>query len=497
MLANLLELLTSTAMVWMLVGVALGLVFGAIPGLSATLAVVLLIPFTYSMSTEAGLATLIGAYVGGISGGLVSAVMINMPGTPSSVATTFDGFPMAQQGRAGKALGVAVISSFIGTVASWVVLVCFAPALSRLALQFGPYEMVGAILFGFTAVISLSGESIHKGVISALLGLTLCLVGIDNFSFAKRATFGNPMLSGGIPYMPALIGMFVISEIFTQFEKIDEKYIVPKQKFDQCYMTLKELRESVPNFIRSSVIGIFIGILPGIGGSFSNFVTYDLAKRSSKDPDSFGKGNYQGIVASETGNNATIGGALIPMVAMGIPGDIVTAALMGGLMLKGAAPGPYFIREHAELANTIFNSVLVSSFFMLILMLVIGVRVFPTILRLPKVILLPVVMVMALAGIYNINYSIAEIFVGLMMGFAGYLLDKFKYPKTPLVITLILGKNFEVYLRRALSMSKGSLLPFVTRPYSILFLIATAAALAAPFIGKAVSAKKSGRSSAN
>ena len=481
----------------MVAGVALGLVFGAVPGLSATLAVVLLIPFTYNLSADAGIATLIGAYVGGISGGLVSAIMINMPGTPSSVATTFDGFPMAQQGKAGKALGVGIISSFIGTVMSWIVLVLFAPALSKVALQFGPFEMVGAILFGFTAVVTLSGSSLHKGLVSALLGLSLCLIGNDSLSGALRSTFGLTILMGGIPYLPALIGMFVIAEIFNQFETIHEKYIVPKQKITEVYMTRKELKESVPNFLRSSLIGIFIGILPGIGGTFANFVTYDQAKRASKNPENFGKGNYQGIVASETGNNATIGGALIPMVAMGIPGDMVTAALMGGLMLKGAAPGPLFMREFPALSNTIFNSVLVASFVMLILMLLVGVRVFPTVLRLPKHVLLPAVLVMALAGIYNINYSISEMIVGLVMGLLGYALDKFKYPKTPLVITLILGRTMELNLRRGLMLSQGSLAPLFTRPFSIMFLVFTALALTIPFIQKKRQAKKAQLSQTN
>ncbi|MBO4838411.1 MAG: tripartite tricarboxylate transporter permease [Lachnospiraceae bacterium] len=485
MLENLVELLTSDAIIWLIMGVSLGLVFGAIPGLSATLAVVLLIPFTYSLSAETGIATLIGAYVGGISGGLVAAIMINMPGTPSSVATTFDGFPMAKQGRAGKALGVGVISSFFGTLFSWGALVLFAPKLSAITLKFGPYEMVGAILFGLTAVISLSGESLHKGLVSAALGLALCLIGIENGSFAKRATFNNPMLAGGIPYMPALIGMFVISEVLNQFEKIDEKYLVPKQKLKGAYMTLKEFIESLPNMIRSSFVGLLIGILPGIGGSFANFVTYDLAKRSSKHPETFGKGNYQGVVASESGNNATIGGALIPMVCLGIPGDIVTAALMGGLMLKNASPGPYFMREHGDLANTIFNSLLIASLVMLVIMLLIAIRVFAVVLRLPKYVMLPLVLVMALAGIYNINYSIPEMFVGLIMGVFGYMLDKFKYPKTPLVITLILGKSLELYFRRGLVLSSGSLLPFVQRPYSLAFLILTVIALAVPFVSKA------------
>ena len=279
MIESLIAILTTSALFYMLIGVVLGLIFGAIPGLTATLAVVLLIPITYTMDATAGMATLIGAYVGGISGGFVSAIMLNMPGTPASVATCFDGFPLAQQGKAGKALGVGITSSLVGSIIGWLCLIVLAPALSNIALSFGAFEYCAALLFGFTAVITLGGKSPIKGLICALLGLTLSLVGYDAIGGMSRATYGTTFLMGGIAYMPSLIGLFVVSEIFSQIENIHERYVVPKQEIKDIFMTRKELAESFPNFIRSSLIGVAIGILPGIGGTFANFVCYDQAKR--------------------------------------------------------------------------------------------------------------------------------------------------------------------------------------------------------------------------
>ncbi len=471
MIESLVSLLSPNILGWMVAGTALGLVFGAIPGLTGTLAVVMLIPFTYSMDTVTGLATLIGAYVGGISGGLVSAILINMPGTPSSVATAFDGFPMAQQGRAGKALGVAVVCSFFGTLISWVCLCIAAPWLARIALKFNHWEYVSAILFGFTAVITLSGKSIFKGIVAASFGLAIMTIGFDPYTGVKRATFGLKVLTNGVQFLPALIGFLVLSEVFSQIEDIHNRYIIPKQDIREVYMTGRELRESWWNIIRSSLIGVAIGILPGIGGSFANLVCYDQAKKHAKDPESFGKGNYQGVVASEAGNNGTIGGALIPMIAIGIPGDGVTAALMGGLMIKGLNPGPLFVTQHSNVMYSIFNSLLICSFIMLVLMLTVGVRTFPRILRLPKHVILPIVAIMALVGAYNTNMSVKDVWVAVAMGLAGYLFTKFDYPKIPVIIAMVLGQNFEQQLRMGLKNYDGTLLPMIQRPYSLVFLI--------------------------
>lgn len=484
MLESLITILTSSALIYMFLGVVLGLIFGAIPGLTATLAVVVLIPLTYSMSPTAGMAMLIGAYVGGTSGGFVSAIMLNMPGTPSSVATCFDGFPLAQQGKAGKALGVGITASIFGSVIGWLCLIVLAPTLAKFALSFGAFEYAAVMLFGYAAVITLSGDSPMKGLISALFGLSLSLVGFDAVGGMPRATFDSAFLMRGIAYMPALIGLFVVSEVFSQVESIHERFVVPKQDIKDVFMTKQELKESIPNFIRSSLIGVAIGILPGIGGTFANLVCYDQAKRSDKHPETFGKGNIQGIIATEAGNKGVIGGALIPFISLGIPGDMVTAALLGGLMIKGIVPGPLFSAEHPDTVFAIYNSVLVSSLLVAIFMLLIGIRVFPLALRIPKYILLPVVLVMALVGTYNMNFSVADVWISVVFGIVGFIMSKFKIPKVPMIITMILGRSFEVYFRTAMTYSGGSLLPFVTRPISLMFLIIIAVMVALPFIKK-------------
>ena len=249
-------------------------------------------------------------------------------------------------------------------------------------------------------------------------------------------------------------------------------------------MTLQEFKESIPNFIRSGLIGTFIGILPGIGGAFANFVTYDQAKKASKDPDSFGKGNIQGIVASETGNNAVIGGALIPFISLGIPGDVVTAALLGGLMIQGINPGPLFALEHTDVVYVIYNAVLLSAVLCFVFMQLIGIRLFPKALRIPKYVLLPVVLIMALVGTYNMNFSVNDVWFAVIFGAVGYLMDKAKVPKSPMVIAMILGTNFETYLRTALTISNGSVIPFFTRPACIVLDCIIVATLAVPVIMK-------------
>lgn len=484
MIDSLLQLASSSAMIYLGLGALLGLVFGAIPGLTATLAVVILIPLTYSLDIISGVAMLIGAYMGGISGGFVAAIMLNMPGTPSSITTTFDGFPLAQQGKAGKALGVGNTSNLVGSLIGWLFLLCLAPLLSKIALGFSAFEYTVALLFGFTAVIALSGKSLVKGLIAALLGLTLTLIGYDTLTGMPRATYNIGLLRSGVSYMAVMIGVYVVAEVFSQVEEIAKTYIVPQQEIKDAHMTIKEFKQSIPNFLRSGIIGTCIGILPGIGGAFASFVTYDQAKKASKEPDSFGKGNIQGIVATETGNNAVIGGALIPFVSLGIPGDVVTAALLGGLMIQGVSPGPLFSTEHPDVVFVIYNSVLLAAILCFIFMQLVGIQLFPKALRIPKYILLPVVLIMALVGTYNMNYSTSDVWFAVIFGAVGYLMDKAKVPKSPMVIAMILGSNFETYLRTALTISGGSVLPFFTRPICIVLDLIIVAVLVVPAINK-------------
>lgn len=453
-------------------GVLLGLLFGIIPGLTATLAVILLVPITYGMSAVISISVLIGVYIGGISGGLVSAILIGMPGTPSSITTAFDGFPLAKQGKARKALTAGIAANFVGTLIGWIFLVAIAPQLARLALKFGPFEYVAVILFGLTTVISLSGDSIFKGCIVGLAGLAICTIGSDPITGISRNTIGLDFLSGGINAVPAMIGLFVVAEVFRECENQVMKVEGEKLKVSaDSRFTWLEFIRGLPNLIRSSLIGVAIGILPGIGGSLANFVAYDQAKKASPDPESFGHGNIQGVLASESANNAVIGGALIPMLALGIPGDVVTAALMGGLQLHGLEPGPLLFTENPKFISAVYTAFLINALLMFIFMMLLGNRILPKLLLVPKKFLLPVVLVASTVGCYNLGYSIVDMWTAVIFGIVGYVMGKFNYPVTPMIISLVLGKVLEKQLRLALLMGKGSLLPLFTEPLSLLFII--------------------------
>ncbi|MCL2124143.1 MAG: tripartite tricarboxylate transporter permease, partial [Desulfovibrionaceae bacterium] len=336
-----------------LFGVIFGLIFGMIPGLTATLAVALLLPVTYGLAPAQGITLLLGAYIGGISGGVVSAVLLGLPGTPASITSVFDGYPLARQGKAGKALGIGALSNLVGTLFSWLVMLIMAPQLAKIALGFSALDITAVIIFGLTTVISLSGDSVFRGMVAASFGLLVCAIGIDPINGEPRLTMGFDILESGVNAIPAMIGLFVVGEIFVTIA--DPPPAVKEiSKFRQSFLTRTELRQSIPNFLRSGLIGAGIGILPGIGGSLANFVAYDQAKKASKEPETFGTGNIQGLIAPETANNASIGGALIPMLTLGIPGDVVTAVLMGGLQLHGIDPGPLMFRDHPYIIDVVY-----------------------------------------------------------------------------------------------------------------------------------------------
>ena len=296
-------------------GTIFGIIFGAIPGLTATLAVILLIPLSYGLEPTQGISMLVGVYIGGISGGVVAAVLLGMPGTPSSMVTVLDGFALAKQGRAGKALGAGVTANLAGSFIGWLFLIALAPQVARFALKFGPIENTAVLLFGFTAVISLSGGSITKGICMTALGMAFSTVGVDPISSMERNTLGFSVLTNGISQMPAMIGLFVVAQAFAEMDTLSERFIIAASRLTDRFMSLTELRASLPNFIRSGLIGTAIGILPGIGGTLASVVAYDQQKRAAKHPENYGRGELQGIIASETANNATIGGALIPFLA--------------------------------------------------------------------------------------------------------------------------------------------------------------------------------------
>ncbi|MBS6646470.1 MAG: tripartite tricarboxylate transporter permease [Clostridiaceae bacterium] len=472
-------------------GVVLGIVFGSMPGLSATMAVALCLPISYGMEPIQGIALLVGLYVGGISGGLISAILINIPGTPSSVATCFDGAPMAAKGEAGKALGVGITFSAIGTLISVLALLFIAPGLAGIALKFGSYEYFAVGIFSLSLISSLVSGSVLKGIASAVIGLCLAMAGAAPIDAFPRFTFGISELDGGFNILPVLIGLFAVSEILFTAEKAGREQkmdVISYKKNGLLGFTWPEFVSQIPNAVRSALIGIGIGILPGIGGGTSNMLSYVAAKKQSKYPEKFGTGIIDGIVASETANNAGVGGALIPLLSLGIPGDTTTAMLLGGLTIHGLTPGPLLFKNNGPVVYSIFAAVFVATLIMLVLEYG-GLRLFTQVIKVPKHILLPIVMVLCVVGAFGVKGRIFDVACILVFGILGVLFAKFKFPNAPMILGFILCPMIETNLRRGIQQSKGSLLPFITRPISCLFLCVGIGSLVWG-IGKAVRQSK-------
>lgn len=452
-------------------GVVLGIIFGAMPGLSATMAIALCLPMTYGLTSIKGMALLIGLYIGGVSGGLVSAILLRIPGTPSSVATCFDGYPLAARGEAGKALGVGIFFSFLGTIFGIVVLMFVAPALAKVALKFSFYEYFAVGIFSMTMMAGLISGSIVKGLASGALGLMLAMVGAAPIDGLPRLTLGFHELDAGFKILPLLIGLFAISEILKTSKERSAKKPILIQNFriKGFGFSFAEFRSQILNTLRSSFIGTAIGILPGIGAGTSNILAYSAAKNSSKHPEMFGTGVIDGIVASESANNATIGGALVPLLTLGIPGDTATALLLGGLTIHGLNPGPLLFEKQADLVYGIFAICIIANLIMLLVEYG-GIKVFARILMVPKYILMPIIMVLCVVGAFGLNSRIFDVWAILIFGILAYVLERLEFPLTPIILGFILGPMIETNMRRGLIASKGSYLPFITSPISACFL---------------------------
>ncbi|MBP7493897.1 MAG: tripartite tricarboxylate transporter permease [Spirochaetales bacterium] len=472
------QILELEPLILIVLGVGVGIIFGAIPGLTATMAVALCLPLTFGMPPVHGMALLIGLYIGGVSGGLISAILINIPGTPSSIATCFDGHPMAAKGEAGKALGAGIFYSFLGGLFSFLVLFFVSPPLADIALRFGPQEYFSIAIFSLTLIASLSTGSIVKGLMSGIIGLLLSCVGTAPIDAYPRFTFGFYQLDGGFNLLPALVGLFAISEILKTAESDIEIRVEDIQNYQikGFGFTKKEFKEQLGNFIRSSLIGTGIGILPGIGGGTSNILSYIAAKKMSKHPEKFGTGIIDGIVASETANNASIGGALVPLLAMGIPGDTVTAMLLGGLMIHGLSPGPLLFTTSGDIVYGIFAALIVANFVMVI-MEYYGMRFFVRLLRIPKHIMLPIIIVFCVVGAYGLNNRVFDAWSVMFFGVLGYALEKGGFPLSPVILGFILGPIAETNLRRGLMLTQGDFLPFLTKPISGTFLLIAVASV--------------------
>ncbi|SCZ78188.1 tripartite tricarboxylate transporter permease [Acidaminobacter hydrogenoformans] len=467
------NVLTLTNLLAISFGTALGLFVGAMPGLSATMAIAILLPLTFNMPPATGLSMLASLYMGAMYGGSIAAILIRTPGTPAAAATVLDGYPMAQQGRAGKALGVSLFASLIGGVLSSIALLTIAPILGSVALQFGPVELFAVAVLGITIIGSLSQGSAVKGLLSGVVGLLLATVGMDPITGSARFTFGILNLYSGVSFTVALIGLFSIPQAIRLIEKDDAVQKRINSFKDKMLPTLAEIRQIIVTVLRSSLIGIFTGIIPGTGGDTACWFGYNEAKRFSKNKDNFGKGDIEGVAASEAANNAVVGGALIPTLTLGIPGSSATAILMGALMVHGIMPGPTLMTEYADVTYTLIWALLFSNFFMFFEGLMFT-RAAIHVTRVPNKVLSPIIIILCVIGSFAINNSFFDVYMMLIFGLLGYFMDKIGVPTAPMVVGLILGQMLNVSLHQSLMISGGSWMIFFSNPISTVLLIIAA-----------------------
>lgn len=445
-----------TNILLMSAGVFYGLVFGAIPGLSSSVAVALIIPLTFGLESSSAINLLIAVYVGGVSGGLISAILLRIPGTPSSIITVLDGYPLAQQGKAGKALGVAIFASFVGGCFSAIVLLFLSPLLAKVTIGFSPFDYFGVTVFSLSLVSMLIEGNPIKGVITTLLGITFSFFGTSPIDGKARFTFGNHNLDNGFNVITVIIGVFAISEMINQMGKRHSKTesTIEFTKGKGFFPTFSEIKHLAGNMLRSSIIGTMIGILPGLSGPEAALISYSQAKRASKHPELFGEGSLEGLVASESSNNAVSGGALIPMLSLGVPGNAVAAIIMGGLTLHGVEAGPLLFTNEPMLIKNIIIGLFIANVLMLVIESI-AIKGFVKILAIPKHILYPFIIVFCVVGVSSVNNRSFDAWSMLFFGILAYVLERNKYPLGPLILGFILGSIIELNYRRSI-MSFGS-----------------------------------------
>ncbi|WP_226530749.1 tripartite tricarboxylate transporter permease [Metabacillus niabensis] len=483
--------LSGSTLLVILLGTIFGIIMGCLPGMSSTMAVSIIIPFTFTMDPATGIILLTAIYCSSVYGGSISAILLNTPGTPAGAATVLDGYELTKQGQSGKALGVSAIASCIGGIISALILTTTAPFLAEQALRFGAPEYFAVAIFGISVISSLGGANPFKGLMAGTLGILIATIGMDPVNGYPRFTFSDPHLAAGLSLVPVLIGLFSVSQAFVLIQNAGTSKEPDKINSisGKVLPSFKEFTKLLPNITRSSFIGTFIGIIPGIGGDPAAFIAYNEAMRWSKHPEKFGKGAIEGVAAPEASNNAVTGGALIPLLTLGIPGNTVTAILIGGLLIHGLRPGPMLFQQHGDVVYSLFFSLIISN----LLFMVIGLactKYFATILKVPAIILGPIILMLSFIGSYAIHNSYFDIWVALTFGIIGYIFRQMKVPTTPIVLAIILGPLAEQSYRQALLQSGNDVSVFFTRPISAVFLLIAIITFVTPFVRKILLNKK-------
>lgn len=494
--------LSPQTLLLLVLGTGAGIAIGAMPGLSVNMGIALLYPMTFTFKGVQGIIMLLGVYCGAIYGGSISAILLKTPGTPASAATVEDGYPMANEYRPvnlddynglqlppqpGRALGLSTFSSMFGGIFSAIMLILLAPQLARVATSFSKPEYFALALFGISIISSISSESVLKGIIGGFLGLFIATIGIDGMSGKMRFTFGSTYLIGGISFIPILIGLFAFAQVLQSIE--DEFYnrnhhikaIKSSVKIDRVFPTAQDLKLVMTTVLRSSVIGTFIGCVPGTGGDISSWIAYNEAKRWAKDKRRFGHGDPRGICASESGNNAVSGGAMIPMLTLGIPGDGATAILMGALMAQGIQPGPLLFLKDTSRVYAIFIGFMLAN----VIMGAFGfslIRLFAKVINIPNHILIPIIILITFVGTYSYNHSMTDVYIMIGFGILGYFLKKFKFAPSAIILGIILGITAEQNFSGSLIMSGGDFSIFVRSPICFAFLMVSLISVLSPLL---------------
>lgn len=474
---------------WVFIGGTLGTIIGMLPGLGPATGVAILIPITFGMNPATALITMCAVYYGAMFGGSRASIMINTPGDASAIVSCFDGFPMTKQGRAGAALAISAIASFIGGMIGMVFLIFLTQPIANAALKFGPAEMFSLMMFALVATITLSEGNLLKGAIAICFGLMLSTVGIDGLSGQIRFTYGVESLNDGIDFLVIIIGVYAVTEVYKNFKDINAVYKFDSKHIGKVWITKEDWKRSLPPMLRNSPLGFVIGVLPGMGGTIATFMSYALEKNISKHPEEFGKGAIEGLAAPEASNNACSCGAMVPLLTLGIPGSGTTAVMLGALMLLGVKPGPTLFTDHPEIAWGVIASMLIGNIILIIINLPLAIPLVQ-ILRVPTRIMLPIIMGLALIGTYFLNYSSFDFVVVMIAAVIGFIFVKIGIPLPPLVLALILGGTTEQMFRNSMVLADGNPMIFLQKPISAAFLVIAVASLVYALVKNAKKSKK-------
>ncbi len=466
-------------------GTILGIVIGAIPGLGPAMLIALLLPLTFYMESVHALILLVSIYVGAISGGLISAALLKMPGTPAAIMTTLDAYPLAMKGQASRALSLGVVASFAGGMISWIFLAAMSPPLAELALHFGPYEFLALVIMALVLISAVSGGAMLKGLLGGLFGVSIAMVGPDAASGIIRLNFGIDELNAGFRLLPTLLGLFVVSQLIEMLIKDQMPVQQARASAWDILRNTGDMLKHWRNCLRSSLIGTWIGVLPGVGSAVASIVAYSVTRNVSKNKQEFGTGAEEGIVASESANNAAVNGALVPLIALGIPGSVVDAILIGALIVHDLQPGPGLFREQPQIAYGIIAAALIANVIMFAFMITCSGYI-AKVARIPKHLLLPAILVFCVIGVYTTTNRFFDIWIMLGFGLIGYILRRSGVPIGTVVLGFILAPIAESQLRNGLMLYNGAILPLFTRPIALTFVIASIAMLAWPLLGRLI-----------